>query len=180
MRHVPRPPREDNRVQYQLPFDSDARSNAMLLSHAHIDHSGIIPILCRERVSRPDLLHGRHRGFVQHHAARHGAHPRTRRGVPEQEECKKGVAAYRAALHASRCAGVAQTVPARPLPTAHGHRGRRDGHVDRRRAHPRLGPRGAGPRRRRAARSGSHSAATSVAATAIFSATPNIRRAWTS
>jgi metallo-beta-lactamase family protein len=31
----------------KLPFDP-TRVNAMLLSHAHIDHSGIIPILCRD------------------------------------------------------------------------------------------------------------------------------------
>ena len=36
----------------QLPFDP-TRVNAMLLSHAHIDHSGIIPILCRDGFRGP-------------------------------------------------------------------------------------------------------------------------------
>ena len=46
--------RREKTIQYntQLPFDP-ARVNAMLLSHAHIDHSGIIPILCRDGFSGP-------------------------------------------------------------------------------------------------------------------------------
>jgi len=41
--------RREKSIEYstKLPFDA-ARVNAMVLSHAHIDHSGVIPILCRD------------------------------------------------------------------------------------------------------------------------------------
>ena len=40
--------RRDKTVDYntRLPFDP-ATINVMLLSHAHIDHTGLIPVLCR-------------------------------------------------------------------------------------------------------------------------------------
>ena len=46
--------RREKSIEYstKLPFDP-ARVNALVLSHAHIDHSGIIPVLCRDGFRGP-------------------------------------------------------------------------------------------------------------------------------
>jgi len=46
--------RRDKTTEYNttLPFDA-TRIDAMVLSHAHIDHSGIIPVLCRDGFNGP-------------------------------------------------------------------------------------------------------------------------------
>jgi metallo-beta-lactamase family protein len=46
--------RRDKTIAYNTRLDFDPRTvNALLLSHAHIDHSGIIPIVCRDGFAGP-------------------------------------------------------------------------------------------------------------------------------
>ena len=44
--------------------------DAMLLTHAHIDHSGVIPKLMQERIYGQNPLHRGDRRSLPHHAAR--------------------------------------------------------------------------------------------------------------
>ena len=75
--------RKPTRKNRNLPFDA-ASIDAVVLSHAHIDHSGNLPTLVQERLLRPDLRHPGHHRSVQLDAARHGPHPGEGRRVPEQ------------------------------------------------------------------------------------------------
>jgi Cft2 family RNA processing exonuclease len=70
---------EKNRV---MPFDPAMVTN-MILSHAHIDHSGRIPLLSQEGIQRTHFLHPSYRRCLRLPAARFSPYPGTGRPLPE-------------------------------------------------------------------------------------------------
>lgn len=65
-------PRELRERNWQAPALDPVRLDAVLLSHAHIDHSGYLPRLVRDGFCRAHPLLGRDRGPPARHAARCG------------------------------------------------------------------------------------------------------------
>ena len=109
--------KEADRKNRHLPFPASS-IDAVVLSHAHIDHSGNLPTLVEARLFRPDLRHAGHDRSLQLDAARHGAHPGERRRVPQQaaraaQVDGPGKRPRRAALHHGGCRAHAAAVPAR-------------------------------------------------------------------
>ena len=60
-----------------FPFDAES-IDALVLSHAHIDHCGAISYPRQKRISRPYLLHARYERFVCNHAPRFCFYPTER------------------------------------------------------------------------------------------------------
>ena len=88
----------------ELPV-SPAEVDFALLTHAHIDHSGKLPLLAKKRLFRAGLRHGGDLLARGHHAARLGAHP-DERGRVQDPQAKRGRRrARRAALRHRRRRG---------------------------------------------------------------------------
>ena len=124
----------------------------LLLSHAHIDHSGNIPGLVRQGFPAPIYATRGHLRPVRRHAGRLGPHPGGRRPVLEREACPQRLRPHRAALHPRGRPAPPRSSAARWPTTAWQEFA--DGAtatLDRGRAHPRLGlhPRGDSPSRAR-------------------------------
>ena len=58
----------------ELPV-SAAKLDFVLLTHAHIDHSGMLPLLYARGFRGPDLRNKGNNGFVPDHASRQRAYP---------------------------------------------------------------------------------------------------------
>ena len=94
LRTVSGPPQGRRPKNRNLPFPGDS-IDAVVLSHAHIDHSGNLPTPGEEWLHRPDLLDpGEHRS-LQLDAARHRAHSGEGRRVRQQAPGKAQAAGSR-------------------------------------------------------------------------------------
>ena len=78
----------------ELPFDA-RRLDGVVLSHAHIDHAGRLPLLVRARLPRPDLRHAGHPRPLRGHAGRRGAHPGEGPRVPRSGAARRARRASR-------------------------------------------------------------------------------------
>ena len=83
-----------------FPF-SPASIDALILSHAHIDHSGNIPNLCKQGFTRQHLVHDGDAQPLDLHAHGQRRHPRAGCRVRQQAARPRRRAADRAALHAA-------------------------------------------------------------------------------
>ena len=90
---------ERNRRQ---PFEPGS-IDSVVLSHAHIDHSGNLPTTRGGGVQGQDLQYIRDPRPVRMDAARLGVHPGEGRRVRQPPASEEGAEAVRAALHAGGC-----------------------------------------------------------------------------
>ena len=79
------------------PFDVKTL-NAVVLTHAHLDHTGYLPRIVKRRLQRADLLHGGDQRTGRDHPARFGQVPGARRRLRQPQgllEAQAGAAALR-------------------------------------------------------------------------------------
>ena len=146
-----------------LPIDGGAL-DAVVLSHAHIDHSGALPLLCQNGFDGPVYATPATRDLVRADAAGRGDDPGGRRAhIASADRARRArTRAGRAALRRRRRgAGCWAQIVGLPYHRRTDHRAGRRLHVPRRRARARQRDRGARHRGRRAGRRASPSPAIS-------------------
>ena len=74
--------KEADEKNRKLPFPAES-IDAVILSHAHIDHTGNLPTLVKKWIPRSDLRNSGDRRFMRAHVARYGIHSGAGRRVPK-------------------------------------------------------------------------------------------------
>ena len=107
-----------------FPFEA-ASIDTMVLSHAHIDHSGNLPNLVKQGYHGDDLVYGGDAESVHLYADGLRLYPRDGCGILEPAAGTARGTAGGAAVYARRCPGLSGAIRRHRAAPAHDHRRRR-------------------------------------------------------